>query len=220
MAMIKTICMWMIVLLLVSCGPRYVDYFPFYDDGTPKPKVALLPVIDSTRGSVPWDISQEINDGVRYLAMCHGRLFLLSGHEVAARHQGKGQPDYFGTDITYATKFEGNDYVVALELIEHRVVPYSEESCCREVSMQKYRWDALLQMKLRLRVLDMRCCQPKILLQEIFASNYAIPTGQEHLDYSRCGLGSADFDETPYGKAHARLIADLVSRIEAIICGI
>lgn len=217
--MVRTIFTLLVTLLMVGCGPRYIDYFPFHDDGTPKPKVALLAVIDTTQVCIPWDVSREINDRLRYQAMCNGELFLLSENEVAGRLQGSELFNYFDTDFSYVSRFGGSDYVVALELIEHDVVPYEKGMCLSNLPMQKYRWQAILQMKLRLRVIDVRCNKPKILLQEIFASDYAIPLGCEYLDYSRCGWGSSAFADTPWGRAHARMISDLVCRIETVIRG-
>lgn len=38
-----------IALIMAGCsGPRYIDYFPYHDDGTPKPKVAVMPILDSS----------------------------------------------------------------------------------------------------------------------------------------------------------------------------
>jgi hypothetical protein len=57
--MLKIVLSFVLSLLAVGCGPRYVDYFPYHDDGRPKPKVVLLPVVDESTADLPWDVSQD-----------------------------------------------------------------------------------------------------------------------------------------------------------------
>lgn len=206
----------MMAFLFAGCGPRYVDYFPFHDDGTPKPRVALLPILNNTPDCVPWDISSEINAGIRYKGMCHGHLFLLSDNEIASHMQGIGPIDYFGVDISNFKKICDADYVVAMELVGHEV--YCSDQCdLSHIPLQKYRWKSVLEMKVRLRIVDVKCSKPRIVLQEVLTCNYAIPLGREYMDYTRCGWGNSAFFETPCGMAHERLISDLVCRMETVI---
>lgn len=216
--MLRTIFTLIMALLFVGCGPRYVDYFPFHDDGTPKPKVALLPIMNHSQICAPWDISSELNSEIRYKAMCKGSLFLISEEDIGCALQRVGKLDYFGSDFSYANHFCDVDYIVAVDLIEHEIV--SRDKCdCSHIPFQKYKWNSLLQMKLRLRIVDIRCSKPRIALQEILACDYAIPSGCEYMDYTKCGWGSGVYSQTPWGMAHERLASDLVSRMETIIKG-
>lgn len=215
--MLRIFFTFMMTLFLTGCGPRYVDYFPCHDDGTAKPKVALLPIINTVEDCLPWDVANEVNQRLRYQAMCSGELFLLSENEIASRLQGCKPFDYFGSDMSFIDRFCGADYIVALEVIQHQVIPFKKGACAVNIPPQKYRWKSVLQMKLRLKVIDVRYKNPKILMQEIFTSDYAIPVEQECIDYRRCCWGTNAFLSTPWGRAHQIMVEDLVCRIETII---
>lgn len=209
----------LMAVLMASCGARYVDYFPYHENGKPKPKVVLLPLGDDTGGCVCWDIANELNTGLSYKVMCNGQLFLISEDEVRNRLEGCNSLDYFTPDLSFSQRFCGADYVVALELIEHDIIPYQRGMCQWFVPPQKYHWRSVLQTKLRLRIIDVHCTTPKVILQEIFTSHYPIPTEKECIDYSRCCWGTDVYPSTPWGKAHERLISELVCRIETVILG-
>jgi hypothetical protein len=218
--MLRIIFALMAALLMVGCGPRYIDYFPYHDDGTLKPKVALIPVIDNSKCDVSWDLGAEFNSSLRFQAMYSGNLFVLSEEDVLSRLSALCQPGYFTTDLSFTNHFHGSDYVVAMELIEHDLVPFEVARASPAFPAQTYRHDSVLQMKMRLRVIDLRCGQPKIILQEVFTSCYGIPPGGECVDYSRVCWGRRAFVETPWGCAHKRMVCDLVNRIETVIRGL
>lgn len=216
----RTIFVFMVSLFMVGCGPRYIDYFPYQDDGTLKPKVALLPVINHSQCDVTWNLSEEFNSSLRFQAMCSGRLFILSEDDVLGRLSTLENPNFFITDLSFTSQFYGCDYVVAMELIEHDLVPFEVARRSPAFPAQCYRYDTVLQMKMRLRVIDVRCRQPKIILQEVFTSCYGIPPGGETVDYTTTCWGRRAFASTPWGLAHKRMICDLVGRVETVIKGL
>lgn len=209
----------LMTVLMAACAPSYVDYFPYHEDGRPKPKVVLLPLVDDTDGCVGWNIASELNAGLGCQIIYSGQLYLIPEDEVAARLQGNCQQNYFTSDLAFAQRFCGSDYVVALELIEHEIIPFQRGMNLWIVPKQKYHWRSFLQTKLRLRIIDVRCNAPRVVLQEIFTSYFAIPTEKECVDYSRCYWGTESFPSTPLGRAHQQLVSELVYRIETVIRG-
>lgn len=213
----RTIFALLAAVLMVGCGSRYVDYFPYHESGKPKPKVVLLPLRDDT-GACAWDVANELNSGLSYQVMCNGQLFLIADDEVQSRLEGCSI-DYFTPDLSFSKRFCGADYVVALELIEHDIIPYQRGMCLWYVSPQKYHWRSVLQTKVRLRIIDVHCMAPTIVMQEIYTCHYPIPTDKECIDYSRCCWGTDVYPTTPWALAHQRLISELVCRVESVILG-
>ncbi|MBA3238211.1 MAG: hypothetical protein H0T62_07695 [Parachlamydiaceae bacterium] len=200
-------------------APRYVEHIPYHVDGSEKPKIIFLPVVDSSESFVPWDIKAEFNNALRYQAISCGDLYAVPEKEVLAYLQTEGCIEAFDEDLSFANRFCGNDYVVALELIEHALIPFERGKIYPPIPPQTYSWRSVLQMKMRLRILDLRSGTPRILLQEIFTSNYAIPLSAECMDYNANCWGSKAFPSTPWGLAHKRLVCDLMFRIETAIQG-
>lgn len=203
---------FLLILLVFAggCGPHYVDYFPFHDDGTPKPHIALIPMIDSSESCVPWSISEEFTKSVHYKLMQSGKLYLLSPQELSVDLVKIGNTDVFDHDLRWAKCFCNSDYIVALELIEHDVVPNNDIVNC------SYPSTSVLVMKMRIKIIDVRCETPRIVLHEIMRSNYLIPLQKNDVDYEKVCWGSNDFSKTPYGIAHRKMIQDIAQRLEEI----
>lgn len=206
----------LMAVMSVGCGQRQPEYFPYYENGKAKPKTVLLPFADSTDGCAPWNIGTELGTDLFNRIMCRGLLFLIPQDETVGRLQGCDR-NFFTPDLSIYRRFCGSDYVVALELIEHSLVPYRRGMCNDYVLPQKYHWRSVLETKVRLRIVDVRCSEPKVLLQEIFASRYPVPTDKECLDYSVCCPGTELYPSTPWCKAHEQLIEQLVCRIDSVI---
>lgn len=222
--MMRLILACLVSLLMFGCAtPHYEEHvpyqIPYYVDGTVKPKVVLLPVVDNSESFVPWDICSEFNNTLRYQAMCCPDLFIVPENEVLGCMQDGNSIEAFDEDLSFTKRFPGNDFVVALDLIEHRLVPFEKGKIYPPIPPQNYNWRSVLQMKMRLRIIDLRCGTPRIYLQEIFTSNYAIPFSAESMDYQKCCWGSRAFPTSPWGLAHKQLVCDLMFRIETVIQG-
>lgn len=192
---------------LTGCGPRYVDFFPYHDNGALKPQIAFLPVLDSSNALLPWNLAREITEGSYFAMMNSGELFLISSDEIENDLMQCGQIDFFGRDLSFAKNFCHADFVVVSELIQHEIVPnqgYTEYPSSQD----------LLTIKLRVRIIDVRKNEPTIALQEILTCNQLIP--KKNIDYFLQGWGTPYFRRTPYGMAHQRLIQDFAKRIEDI----
>lgn len=202
----------------VGCAPvRPVEHFPYYYDGTQKPRLAVIQMVDSSGCYVPWHIDQELTNTLRYQLMCDGNLYLLPEEEVKLRANGLEPSAFFSQDLTFAKQFCETDYLVALDLIEHEFVPFAREKVSACYPAQAQRCSSMLQIKLRLRVIDLKSDCPRVILQEIFTSNSMIPKESECLDYEKYRWGTQTFNSTPMGQAHRRLVRDLSCRIENVI---
>jgi hypothetical protein len=207
----------LIALFAVSCGgTRYVDYFPYHDDGVIKPRIAFIPIKDSSQSGVPWDMSVELSSAMYSELMNSGELYVLSHQEVGDVWSRCSEIEFFGIDLDFTQQFCNADFIVALELIEHSVKPHPFHSISSP-NPESVPCNRMLTMKVRVRVLDVRFGKPKDILYEIVKTDYLITAPYDDLDYSKCGWGWERFHKTPYGMAHQRMINCLTSRLEEAI---
>ncbi len=210
-----------------SCAPlpilptRPVEHVPYHEDGVPKPIIALISMINSAESNsyLPWHLDQELTNALRYQLMSNGNLFLQPEAELKIVTSHLGAADCFGTDLTFTEEYQQADYLIALELIEHDIVPFEREKVPASYPAQSHYCSSMLQMKLRLRIISLNCQNPRVILQEIFTSNSIIPKNAENVDYERLRWGTPGYQSTPIAQAHKRLIRDLTYRIETVIEG-
>lgn len=205
-----------LVLLFGGCSPQYSDFFPYHDDGTPKPYVALLPVIDESEQKLPWNFPQEMSTRIRADLMKQGQLFLPSLADMQKKLAATSEAELAtGSDLMPFLYFQPAHFVIVLELIEHSQVPYQRGKTKPLYIANISPEDAeILMMKVRMRIVDIRGGEPRLIRQEVIQSNHMIPKGALE---QACQLkGSDGFGATPVGIAHARLIADIVHKIERI----
>jgi hypothetical protein len=205
----------LLALSAFSCGgPRYVDYFPYHDDGTVKPKIALVPIKDSTLAELPWNLSAELSNALYEELMNSGELYVLSPTEVGAVWSQCPSLDFFGIDLSFCQQFYNADFIVAMELLEHSVTPDQFHSVS---SARGTPCNQLLTLKMRVRVLDLRFGKPRDILYEMVDSDYLISAPFDQIDYTKCGWGWERFHKTPFGTAHQRLVCKLTARLEESI---
>lgn len=160
----------MTLLLFTACGPRYGDFFPCHDDGTIKPRVALLPIKDASGCE---ERADELMRNIRYKLMDRGDLYVYSQEAVDRQLQKMGGCSFFNTDISFAKYFGGADFVVATELLEYSDNPYGnvEEKCIPPHLQRKN----VLTLKLRVRMIDLRGQEPTLVMQEIMSRTLLVP---------------------------------------------
>jgi len=189
----------LLLSLLSSCGPHYVDYFPYHDDGRMKPHVAFLPVINSLPKTLPSDVSNDMANAIHYHLMDSGQLYALPEEQVKAGIEQCGGLAFFEKDCAFAQQYKDADFIVIIDLIDH-----TYENC-------NSRGIAQLVLKARVKVIDARFRESSIALQEIMARDYtvyAVPgafeTEQEHYAMS-------------ISKAHNKFAVEIAQRIEQVI---
>lgn len=205
----------LLALVTVGCGgPRYVDYFPYHDDGVAKPKVALMPIRDSSDHALSWNISEEIAEGIYYELMNSGEFYAVSPKEIGPVWQKSGEIDFFSSDTSYVREFRNTDFIVAMEVIERSVVPC--DPCTQRQTPAANPRNLVINVAIRVKILDVRYCEPKIVLYEVFRTNYAGTP-------DRCGPdGTICWKEEGYsrsfcGRGHQRVIHQLAQRLEEVI---
>lgn len=192
-------------LMAVSCGgPHYVDYFPYHDDGTPKPKVALIPVIDSSPSKLPWDVSLELSEGIYNELMNSGEIYVMVPQEIGPVWAKRDTIAFFGNDMTFCQEFRNADFIVAMEFIDQQMV--ASGPC-----------NNLLSMRIRLKVLDVRCEKPRVVLYEIVKAEYLLAPNRSSDEYEEICWGNAGYNKTPCGILHQRMISNLTRRLNEVL---
>ena len=204
--MLQVIITAFLTMITVGCGPRYVDYFPYHDDGTQKPKVALMPIVDSTQNSLAWDLTEEISEGIFYQLMNSGEFYVVPPREMGPGWVKKDSSDFFSDDISYVADFQNTDFIVSMEVIERSVVALDP---CMPTNLT-------MNIRLRIKILDIRFCEPKIVLYEVFKTCY---TGFIKNGDVENGIFWKDsgYTRSFCGAAHQRLVYNLSKRLEEVI---
>lgn len=166
------------LILLVGCGgPRYGDFFEYHDDGTVKPKVTLLPIRSNTEDNR--ELAQYLDQSIRYTAMDHGQLFLYSQDEINPILEKNGEllakKDY----LKLADCFHPSDFVVEMDVVQDEIVPYSPELKNCFIPMPTSSSLMARVVKLRLRVIDIRSQEPKIVLYEVIEQSQLLSAKDE-----------------------------------------
>lgn len=207
--MLKIVLTLIVSMLTVSCGgPRYIDYFPCHDDGRAKPQVALVPVLVPSNYTGATDLSRELTNKMRMDIMNDGELYLFSNAEVHEGLSRINQVDLLTSGEDFARSFCSADFVVLTELIHTPVSP----TCLQGTTLYQHNFI----VKLRIKIIDLRPRCPRVVLQEIMTGDYPIPCTLEEIN-SGILNGCLDNKDSPYGRAHHRLVCWSVKRIEEVI---
>lgn len=196
-----------------ACGPRYADYYPYHEDGRVKPSVVMLPIQDKSDSGLKWNLSDELNQNMTYRLLDSGNLYVLQGNVSA-------DTDCFSRDLNFAKQGNKADFVVAMELIEHRTEPYERGKITPLYLIHNRECDSVLLMKMRVRIIDTRSQQPVVVLQEIHQSNHMLPRDRDNIDYSSCHWGMDPYNRTPVALGHQKMMDDISARVERVISGV
>jgi hypothetical protein len=177
-----------------------------------KPIVAIVPVIDrTTDNDISWNLSDELTSGIRRRLIQKDQFYLLNDQKV--RNLTKKLNDThnpFGTDLAWAKKiFQGNEFVVFLDLLEHNEIPKSSSNIQDS--------SADLNMAVRIRILDLRRNNPEIVLQEIISESHHLPKQFTRANFNQVAWGKENYHVSPLGLAHDQLCKEITNRIEDYI---
>ena len=210
--MTRLLLMLLVTMATFGCGgPRYVDFFPYHDDGTPKPKIVVLPMSETPDCQFPWDVPQELLQGIYGQVMDRGELYVYSQQEVSAKLAQIQPIDFFESDQMLARQYCGADFIVLTELMEYRYVP-SKENCFTNCYLIPY----TLHVKVRLRIIDIRSQCPTVVLQEILEQSSAICRRFDPRDKAP-DFSSEDYQSSSVGRVHEDVIYRLSNRLEEVI---
>lgn len=179
-----------------------------------KPVVAIVPLIDNSNAHMSWNLSDEFTYSVYHRLDQKSKLSLSDVQKIRSITR-KFQPYHnpFGTDLKWVKKaFPNEEFIVFTELMEHNEMPINPDkhSPAKDCS-------ANLSMSLRIRVLDLREADPKVVLQEIINDNHFIPRQFNQYNFHQIAWGNEEFNISPVGIAHTQLIKEISSHIEDYI---
>lgn len=205
------------LFLVAGCGPRNTEYYAYTDSGMEKPRVAIVPIIDSTGVKHPWDVSDEIIFGLRrHICNC-GKLYPLPQADVNANAALLGNVDYFGTNLTPWNGFSNAHYVVLIELIDHKVDSYEKGKFNSLYPTNGAHCNEVLAMRAHIRIIDIQHNKARLVLDEILESNHLLPWGHDNVDYESNPWDTENYVNTPVGLAHNRLIWHISQRLDIVI---
>ena len=206
---------WLVVA--VGCGFRGNDLSSYQEDATPMPRVALLPLRDSSGNLLPWDVAEELFVGLKTGLMDQGGLLFVRETEIAGLDGWSGESDLFAADLSHFEGVTGCDFVVIMELTGHERQPYRRGSFEPLYLCQADQVEVLV-MEVQVRIIDLRGRRPRVVLHELATSNHMVPRGAPSSDADK-RWGRELYPATPMGQAHRRLVSDLCRRLQSVVDG-
>lgn len=192
------------LLVFTSCSNNQGDSTAsrFYDDGRARPVVAISSVIDSTTYDLPWSLSEELTYLIKNQLSNNKNLFLSSTEVMDESLTNTDNP--FDVNISWMKdRFDNSEFLVFLELLNHNELKKDNISN--------------LEMSMRIRIVDVRAKEPKIILQECIDDNYYIAKGSIKEDYQNTIWGSSEYANSRMGLAHKQLSKEISDRISDYI---
>ncbi|SCA62987.1 hypothetical protein SCG7109_AG_00230 [Chlamydiales bacterium SCGC AG-110-M15] len=202
--------------VLSSCSAKNSNVSHLRNTTYSKPSVALVPLINHTETELPWDISKEITLGTREYLLKKNSLYLSTPDETDSDLIGVQDINLLDDDLEMANRFHPNDFVVLMELIKHEELPYVRQAI-KPVYPASGKIAYVLSMMIRIKVLDIRGDEPKVVLREIVRSNHLIPEALSQVHPEARPWGSVSYYHSPLGMSHRRLERDLAQRLETYI---
>lgn len=193
------------LLLLASCCCDKADEFTkYYEDGRAKPQIAFAPVIDSTSSDFSWSLGDEFSELVTKQIAQRGSFFVAENQNVDFISSTQNP---FGQELNWVKKeFSPQEFVLFVEIVKHELVPV-------EKTKGKYQDPSHnLEIAVRLRVVDIRSKEPKVVLQELIEDSYYITKNVIPVNYNDVTWGTNDYIKTPMAQAHARIAKEIVLR--------
>lgn len=180
-----------------------------------RPIVSIVPVIDNTKNNYVWDLSDELSSALYSRLFQQDKFFVVESAQVREKIKKiKKEQNPFGTDFAWVKKtFQGDEFVVFLELVEHEEVVKQD----RKRPSDPKDFPADLNMSMRVRVFDIRGNEPKVILQELIHDSHFIPRQFTHLNFDQVAWGDESFAISPVGLAHAEFTKEIASRLEDYI---
>lgn len=174
----------------------------FHEDGRSKPSVAIASMLDTTSFDANWSLSEELTESIMGLISENGKIY------VHSKEESPFTENPFGSNLSWMKReFQADEFVAFLELVEHDFVPVKTKGITSQEASHN------LNMSVRVRVVDLRFNQPKIVLQEMIKDTYFIPKALIPTDYSVDVWGTEKFKKSPMGVAHAQLVKNISDRI-------
>lgn len=206
------------LLALVATGcddDQHNDSQAYYQSAKQtKPTVSIIPIIDHTKSDYEWNLSDELSSSIFNRLAEQNHLAIVDPLRAQAKFKKFHQENPFGPEVTWMKKaFQGDDFVVFLELIEHQEVLKHD----RKKVASPEECSADLNMSMRIRAFDLRGEKPKVILQELVHDSHFIPRQFTQANFYQVPWGHESFGISPIGLAHAEFTKEISSRLESYI---
>ena len=206
-----------VAFLIFSCSKNGQEevFTRYHEDGRAKPVVAIASVIDSTSYDIPWSLSDELTALLRNQLSHKRSLFIPPKEDVDHYISYSNNP--FDPNISWMNKgFGSYEFIVFIELLDHKNI--SEQNLENEYYSPHYQnISTNLIEKTRVRVVDVRGKEPRIILQETLDDSYFISKNQLRTNYNIAIWGTDSYQSTPLSLAHHQLTKKIIERIEDYI---
>ena len=212
--MIRRVSLFLLFGFFFSCVPNtnlsYTTQLTHHEDGTPKPKVALVPIFEHSNEKASSDLSNELTQNLFARLFTSGKFYLTLDFEVLAKHiSSENNP--FLDDIEWIKESASpTEFLVFVELIEHRLTPKRETNL---PFIQSYRLD----ISMRVKILDLRTQKTRTVLQELFQETFHIPWRFASFEAKKGGWGKVALYLSLINSAHTDLLTKVSKQIEDYI---
>ncbi len=205
----------LLALLLGGCNDDDDDTSITSYQEEKKPIVSIVPVIDNTKNDYNWNLSDELSCAIYNRIALKDTVVVNKASQVRKKLRQMKESRYpFGHDIAWTKKaFQGDEFVVFLELVDHEEVPKINRK--KQIDLKNNSVE--LNMSMRVRVIDLRKDEPKIILQELVHDSHYIPRPLTQANFLQVEWGDDGFGVSPIGLAHAGFTKQIATRIEDYI---
>jgi hypothetical protein len=208
-----TFLMLIALCLFGSCSSKYADFFPYYDDGSIKPTLVLLPVEIETDMPLTWDVAKELTNGLYRELMERGKVFMPSSEWLQKVQSCSAQDWHHMQDLQVFRAFLPAHFVACLEIVNYQELPYQRGAFTPLYPAALLPDEAcVISIQVHLKIVDIRNDKVKLVRQELIQSNHVALKNaiQKSLELRKVG----QFAASPLACIHARLLLDLTCKIE------
>lgn len=183
-----------------------------HDNGALKPKVALIPVIDSSSHELPWSLSDEFSDLIYLKLFETGNFYFTSDFEQVGKNPFiSKEMNPFAEDLQWLLEMSSpTEFMIFVELFKHRLTE-------KEKSLLHVTQNYTLDISFRVKVVDIRVSPPRVVLQELFEDSFQIAWKLDSVDYKNRGWSKTAFFLSPIGIAHMQMCKQMTKQIEDYI---
>lgn len=222
----KLLIVFCMALLAVSCNSNRHEkqVVRFHDDGRAKAIVTLTAVYDHQNIHLPWSLAEDLTSVIKTRLISKSNLFIAnppvskieSQEELALVVPTENHDENKALNVHYdnlKVKFPQSEFVVFLELAEHKIHPKQ----ANDTFLDKITPSYALDLAMRIRIYDLRGESPRIVLQEIVQQKHLLPKQFAKLEFDSAIWGRKTYSISPIGFAHMQLAKEVSQRIDSYL---
>lgn len=215
--------MWIVfslTLLAAGCNSNRHDQqaVRFHDDGRAKAIVTITPVYDHQDIKLPWSLAEDLTNSIKSKLISKSNLFVANPPIQREKDDESPLPverydENKSLSVHYdnlKAKFPNSEFVVFLELAEHKIHPKQEQDSFLDKITPSYALD----LSMRIRIYDLRSEEPRVILQEIVHQKHLLPKQFAKLDFDSTLWGRKTYGISPIGFAHTQFAKEVAQRID------